>query len=1778
MARKVSQSDPALAIEFFLSGFYTHRSQLFAPFKGIGVNVVSFHDPIIDGRNMEITDLFEVSRRPGFSIFCPTPLNDLEVVNQFYGARNLAGTVLAFFDSTQRLATFTDTGITPVITKTTEEQGYVSVVGNMTYFSDGVGVDMQKWYSVGAFSTINPSPWGIPAPILIPSIFNRGCWLPFTNFVSGNAILDPNGNVEVVTAIFGGSGVSGGNEPLWPTTVAATISDGSIQWTNDGPLQTWLPATFYPVPVVILDTNGNLQLATATSPVVLAWDSGTTYAVGVTVSFAGEFWTSLVASTNQPPSSNTTVTTTSGSTSTTQPFWVPASNPSQTGTYPTTPFTPTWNTTIGGTTVDGNYTWTNLGPGNLVESFGTSYVYCYRTIYGHLSTASPVSINTGSIFGPVVATITSFSITNGVVTFTGVNNFIPGNVFTVQGLSVGTYLNNQAFTIISAGLSPTSFSALFTTANVSNTVDSGSTLNLIATVTGVGSPSPLCNSVAAINSSEVQDGVVTLFGPNNFVPGLQITLTGLTVASFLNELQFEVVNVDPLGQWFQIFFTTPSGTIPPNQVQTTDTGIATFNSVEIYRTSDGGGIYLFTGAVTNPTGEIVIPFDSGISTTGLGVDNGVPGTHVWANPDNVTGDTAYATVSIPTPTGGGGSARFNPVQVCQNMAANQIGPSTVVASFPVNVTASNTILLFVDTFQLTSWSVSDTQGNNYVQIAQHQSPNANGIITTTVYRAQNVSGGPTTVKLAIVPQTGTSHQDFAGFAAVECSGLNGTIDGTNGNFAANGVTFQTGSITTTGPNSVVFSFGAFDLGTHSSLPATPPAGFTRIANQVVFDAPNGNSYQQMSVAYQVQTAIGTFDPKWNTPANNKLVGVTVGLDLSLFAPSDGLNSTEFDFSVPPSITISGIEVSFDALFSGTVNFGILDVQLLKAGVPVGLVMQVFPTNSNVGYVLGGVGNLWGATWMPADFNSPDWGVQITATQLTGGTDAVFSVRNVQARLTGSTSTSGWVFNDFTTDEDLDILLIAPQNHLNDPPPGAPGSSISNQQGVGTITTYWQGRLWMAVGNYVYFDAGPDCTNGVPEEAWPPANRFQFAGPVIGLAPTPDGVGLLVYLADRVAAILGGPETISFYPTDALSNFGISSPNALFRDGSIIGQFTTQKQYFELVGNNKQEIGEHIADYLTDHFNPEDAYVTLHRDGLDVGVFISNGSDQILRFGTNINAWSVPCFPIGGAGALRSIETSIGTYSLMLAPAIGGVASSTVPTNPQVGVSIGSGTTPWVNPGNITVGNPTDYASLTTISVVSSQSLQASGYPLNIPSTAVITGILVSVTGKEIPPTPSKSIIETPTNSATGSVTSLTITMVEPVEIGDTILIYVCTGINSAFLTTASDNLGNDYAVNNIDAGANGSFFEYSVVSGFSGSGGVVTILWTDAQPFASAILLHGRGLTTRDQQGLQSYPIPVNPNATQSILTSFPTELLIAVGCSESSFALLSQSPVDAGIDGFTPLVTFKQLTVSTKLVSSIGTFQDDFNVDTSQQFGAWIVSYDPPPLSFVITPINPAAGAESDSGSFGTSNTTVVFGGPTDLWGMPWISPAIVNAPTFGFDLSVPNGDGTEFFVSEVQVTVFYQNPGNFLLARDLNSWGDNGQFGENNGTSYDSCFITVGSITLSQPGAPMFPLQHVVGYFDAAGTLNNGAPSQPTIWIMPNEISADAGIGFVELPEVLQEPPQGQNHPSASLLSLRWPVNMLNSNLASQFIRHLQVKIQFEPENAPNTIKAIAFKENQD
>jgi hypothetical protein len=159
----------------------------------------------------------------------------------------------------------------------------------------------------------------------------------------------------------------------------------------------------------------------------------------------------------------------------------------------------------------------------------------------------------------------------------------------------------------------------------------------------------------------------------------------------------------------------------------------------------------------------------------------------------------------------------------------------------------------------------------------------------------------------------------------------------------------------------------------------------------------------------------------------------------------------------------------------------------------------------------------------------------------------------------------------------------------------------------------------------------------------------------------------------------------------------------------------------------------------------------------------------------------------------------------------------------------------------------------------------------------------------------------------------------------------------------------------------------------------------------------------------------------------------------------------------------------------------------------------------------------------------------------------------------------------------------GGYILGRNLSTWQDDGQ-------NYPNAFVTIGSIVLTQAGATLVPVQHIVGYFDAVGTLGpmmdatgkvtalTGGPTNPTVAILPNEISDSAGSGFLTLSQPKSEYTTAQV-PTASILSLRWDVDSMNvQSLVSQLMHHLQIRISFPPENAPNAIKSLGIMFSKD
>lgn len=236
----------------------------------------------------------------------------------------------------------------------------------------------------------------------------------------------------------------------------------------------------------------------------------------------------------------------------------------------------------------------------------------------------------------------------------------------------------------------------------------------------------------------------------------------------------------------------------------------------------------------------------------------------------------------------------------------------------------------------------------------------------------------------------------------------------------------------------------------------------------------------------------------------------------------------------------------------------------------------------------------------------------------------------------------WSFIDTVPDALLNTELIVTTVPLNNPPPS--GTSL---------VAFYQGRLWVASGNNLYFDGGGDIINGVAHECFPPANVFPYLTNITALVPTDQG--LVVFLEDEIHAVLGGPQTLTYYDQTIMQGVGVKSQDAVTQDQDQIFFLSSQGQGFVMSSSNFGEFGLAVADTLAANFAPSSSYIAKHRNGTDSGIFLSDGSANFMRFDQVNDRWSVLRQPVGGVGPIASLETSSGVFSLVTT--IGGYVCS-----------------------------------------------------------------------------------------------------------------------------------------------------------------------------------------------------------------------------------------------------------------------------------------------------------------------------------------------------------------------------------------------------------------------------------------------------------------------------------------------------------------------------------------
>lgn len=211
-------------------------------------------------------------------------------------------------------------------------------------------------------------------------------------------------------------------------------------------------------------------------------------------------------------------------------------------------------------------------------------------------------------------------------------------------------------------------------------------------------------------------------------------------------------------------------------------------------------------------------------------------------------------------------------------------------------------------------------------------------------------------------------------------------------------------------------------------------------------------------------------------------------------------------------------------------------------------------------------------------------------------------------------------------------------------------------------TYHLSRIWYSIGNTVYWTTGPLSPIGNGTDGVSPANNAPCSSQVQRLVPV--AIGMLVFTVSDVYIIAGnGTPTSPILPAiPYLPGVGLANYNAMDVNGSLIGFFTTDKQFLMFdpsAGLNY--VGFNIGDQFRlnnnqpgQSWNTSKVYVAWHVNGEDQAWYVADGVNGWYRLIAtpapeqgNVS-WSPFATITGnGCGAIKSVEVSPGNHQLLI---------------------------------------------------------------------------------------------------------------------------------------------------------------------------------------------------------------------------------------------------------------------------------------------------------------------------------------------------------------------------------------------------------------------------------------------------------------------------------------------------------------------------------------------------
>jgi hypothetical protein len=155
---------------------------------------------------------------------------------------------------------------------------------------------------------------------------------------------------------------------------------------------------------------------------------------------------------------------------------------------------------------------------------------------------------------------------------------------------------------------------------------------------------------------------------------------------------------------------------------------------------------------------------------------------------------------------------------------------------------------------------------------------------------------------------------------------------------------------------------------------------------------------------------------------------------------------------------------------------------------------------------------------------------------------------------------------------------------------------------------------------------------------------------------PSTIGLLTFTSSDLGLVSGGSAITSQFPSVLLPGLGLTSYNALTKNGGVYYFLTSDSQGISLdpaVGVS--EIGFPIGDKLS-NFSPANSYAAFHIQGTsDKALFLADGSASWYRCNPNQvpdhaisgPVWSPKATITGGVKAIASLEVSLGKKALVM---------------------------------------------------------------------------------------------------------------------------------------------------------------------------------------------------------------------------------------------------------------------------------------------------------------------------------------------------------------------------------------------------------------------------------------------------------------------------------------------------------------------------------------------------